>query len=128
MRLLLDSHLLIWATTDPDRLSASVQKMIDDPSNLVWFSTATIWELAIKQQTKRSNLTIDLAVMRETLLANRYQELVVNAQHALAIRTLPLLHRDPFDRLLLAQAIVEGATLLTADKTLAGYPAPVYLI
>jgi len=86
------------------------------------FSVASLWEIAIKQSQGRADFDVDAAVMRSELLSDGYSELPVLGQHATAVSSLPWVHRDPFDRLLVAQAMVEGVTLLTVDATLAGYP------
>ncbi|MEH3116524.1 MAG: type II toxin-antitoxin system VapC family toxin [Methylorubrum populi] len=125
MRLLLDTHLLIWALGAPQRLSNTARQLIDDPAHVPVFSTASIWELAIKQSLARTKGAIDADLVRSTLLRDGYEELVIIGAHAIAVANLPLLHKDPFDRLLLAQATVEGMTLLTADDLLARYPGPI---
>ncbi|MFG5120335.1 type II toxin-antitoxin system VapC family toxin [Methylorubrum sp. POS3] len=125
MRLLLDTHLLVWALGAPHRLSSSARQLIDDPTHQPVFSTASIWELAIKQSLARMPGSIDAAAVRNTLLRDGYKELVVLGAHAVAVASLPPIHKDPFDRLLVAQALVEGLTLLTADGLLARYPGPV---
>jgi PIN domain nuclease of toxin-antitoxin system len=126
VRLLLDTHLLLWATVEPERLSSRAQAMIGDPDNELLFSAASLWEMAIKQSRgPRGDFEIELRPFRYELLKNGYIELAVTADHALATEMLPLLHKDPFDRILLAQSIAEGITLLTGDRTVARYPAPV---
>lgn len=125
MRLLLDTHLLVWALGAPHRLSSAARQMIDDPAHIPMFSTVSIWELAIKQSLTRSKSPIDAAVVRNTLLRDGYEELTVLGTHAVAVASLPLVHKDPFDRLLVAQATVEGITLLTSDGLLARYPGPI---
>ncbi|HEX6441685.1 MAG TPA: type II toxin-antitoxin system VapC family toxin [Stellaceae bacterium] len=125
MRFLLDTHLLLWAAGPSPRLSARARHLINDPENELVVSTASLWEIAIKSGLKRPNFPIDAALFRRNLLNNNYQELPVTGEHAVAVAGLPLLHRDPFDRLLVAQSIVEGITLLTSDPRLAQYSAPV---
>ncbi|QDI82691.1 type II toxin-antitoxin system VapC family toxin [Methylorubrum populi] len=125
MRLLLDTHLLIWALGAPEKLPSSARQVIDDPTHLPAFSTASIWELAIKQSLARSGNPIDAALLRRTLLRDGYEELPVLGIHATAVAGLPLIHKDPFDRLLVAQATVEGITLLTSDAHVARYPGPI---
>ena len=128
MRLLLDTHLLIWLAMFPDRLSEAARTLVDDPRNEPIFSAASIWEAAIKSAQGRADFRIDPRLLYRGLLDNGYTELPVTSQHALNIGTLPAIHKDPFDRLLLAQAIGEGITLLTADAHLAQYPGPVRLV
>ena len=125
MRLLLDTHLLLWAAGPSPRLSAQARRLIDEPDNELVVSAASLWEIAIKSGLRRPNFRIDAALLRRNLLNNSYQELAVTSEHAVAVANLPLLHRDPFDRILVAQSIVEGITLLTSDPLVAQYPAPV---
>jgi len=123
VKLLLDTHLLLWAVGPDERLSATARQLIGDPDNEVWFSTVSIWEVAIKHG--RGRVEVDPRLLRRGLLDNLYCELSVTGEHAVAIANLPLLHRDPFDRMLVAQSLVEGITLLTSDPLVAQYPAPV---
>ena len=125
MRLLLDTHLLLWTVDQHERLSARARRLIGDPENQPVFSAASLWEIAIKHALRRAEFRYDPSVMRNALLENRYEELPVAGQHAVVVASLPSLHRDPFDRLLVAQSIVEGITLLTSDPLVAQYPAPV---
>ena len=125
MKLLLDTHVLIWAAGLPDRLSANARELIADADNELFFSAASLWEIAIKSGLGREDFTVDARLLRRGLLDNGYSELPVASEHAVAIDGLPPIHRDPFDRLLIAQAMVEGITLLTADELVARYPGPV---
>ena len=125
MRLLLDTHLLVWAMGEPERLPAGCASMLEDPSNSLGFSVASLWELVIKQALGRPDFNLEPSLLRQALLTGGWQELPIEASHALAVRQLPPLNRDPFDRLLLAQAQVEGMLLLTADSQLSAYPGPV---
>jgi PIN domain nuclease of toxin-antitoxin system len=125
MKLLLDTQLLLWAAGDPDRLSAAARALIGAPENEVWFSAASVWEIAIKRGLGREDFQVNPRLLRRGLLDNGYRELPVGSEHAVAIDSLPPLHKDPFDRLLVAQARVEGITLLTADASVAQYPGPV---
>jgi PIN domain nuclease of toxin-antitoxin system len=128
MRLLLDTHLLLWAAGQPNRLSPAAVKLINAPANELCFSAANIWEVAIKRGLGRDDFQADPRLLRRGLLDNSYSELPILSDHVVAIDTLPLIHKDPFDRLLVAQAIVEGITLLTADSVVAKYPGPVRMI
>ena len=128
MRLLLDTHLLVWAMGSPERLSAALAAMLQDPANTPFFSVASLWELVIKQGLGKPDFRVEPALLRRALLDGGWQELPVQAHHALAVAALPLLHRDPFDRLLLAQASSDGLLLITADQQLAAYPGPVRLM
>jgi PIN domain nuclease of toxin-antitoxin system len=125
MRLLLDTHLLLWTISQSRRLLTEARELIGDADNELVFSTASIWEVAIKRSRARNDFEVDPRVLRRALLDNLYSELPVTGDHAVAVAGLPLLHRDPFDRMLLAQSIVEGITLLTSDPLVAQYPAPV---
>lgn len=125
MRLLLDTHLLVWAMGEPERLPAGCAAMLEDPCNSVGFSVASLWELVIKQALGRTDFNLEPSLLRQALLSGDWQELPIEASHAQAVRQLPPLHRDPFDRLLIAQAQVEGMLLLTADSQLSRYPGPV---
>jgi PIN domain nuclease of toxin-antitoxin system len=125
MRLLLDTHLLVWAMGEPERLPAGCAAMLEDPSNNLVFSVASLWELVIKQALGRPDFNLEPSLLRQALLSGGWQELPIEASHALAVSQLPPLHRDPFDRLLLAQAQVEGLLLLTADSQLSLYPGPI---
>jgi PIN domain nuclease of toxin-antitoxin system len=125
VRLLLDTHLLLWAAFRRDRLSQAARALILAPENELVFSVVSLWEIAIKAQLGRDDFRVDARLLRRSSLDNSYEELTVTGEHAVAITHLPLLHRDPFDRLLIAQSIVEGITLITADAVVARYPAPV---
>lgn len=125
MKLLLDTHLLLWAAGQPERLSAKAKKLLSDPANELLFSAASLWEIAIKNTLGRPDFRVDPRILRRGLLDNGYTELPVTGQHAVGIDGLPPLHKDPFDRLLLSQALVEGVTLLTRDEELARYAGPV---
>ena len=122
MRLLLDTHLLLWAAGTPKRLSAAARRAIGSPDNSLFFSAASIWEITIKRGLGRADFVVDARLLRRGLLDNGYAELPITSEHALTIETLPQIHKDPFDRLLVAQAIVEGMILLTADASVAQYP------
>ena len=125
MRLLLDTHLLVWAMGEPERLPAGCAAMLEDSNNNLVFSVASLWELVIKQALGRPDFNLEPSLLRQALLGGGWQELPIEASHALAVSHLPPLHRDPFDRLLLAQAQVEGLLLLTADSQLSLYPGPI---
>jgi PIN domain nuclease of toxin-antitoxin system len=128
VRLLLDTQIVLWATLDPRLLSSAAFALMNDRGNSLVFSAVTIWEVAIKFALGRSDFDADPRVLRRALLDNGYAELPITGQHAVTIASLPPLHKDPFDRLLLAQAMSEGITLLTADARLAQYPGPVRLV
>lgn len=125
MKLLLDTHLLLWAAGSPDLLPTSARPLLEDAQNELLFSAASLWEIAIKSGLGRSDFKVDARVLRRGLLDNGYQELVITSEHAVFIDSLLPLHKDPFDRILVAQASVEGITLLTTDSLVAQYPGPV---
>jgi len=125
MRLLLDTHLLLWAAAGAEHLPPSALALMSAPENELIFSVASLWEIVIKRGLGRDDFQVDPRVLRRSLLDNGYQELVIQSEHAVAVDALPHIHRDPFDRLLVAQATVEGFTLLTADVQVAKYPGPV---
>ena len=125
MKLLLDTHVLLWAAGSPDKLSQAARTLLEDPQNELLFSAASLWEIAIKCGLGRSDFQVDVRVLRRGLLDNGYQELPITSVHAVSIDSLPAIHKDPFDRILIAQATIEGITLLTADAVVAQYPGPV---
>jgi PIN domain nuclease of toxin-antitoxin system len=128
MKLLLDTHLLLWAAGQPEQLSVAARKLIDAPQNELIFSSASIWEVVIKRGLKRQDFEVDVRLLRRGLLDNGYIELIINGSHALAVDNLPPIHKDPFDRILIAQSMVEGMLLLTADPVIARYPGSIQLI
>lgn len=128
MRLLIDTHLLIWAAEGIERLSAEAVKLMGDQDNVLVFSAASIWEVAIKQALNRQDFSVDASLLRRGLIESGYEELPIAAAHAIAVADLPGIHNDPFDRMLIAQARTEGLLLLTADRRLASYPGPIQLV
>jgi PIN domain nuclease of toxin-antitoxin system len=128
MKLLLDTHLLLWAAGVPERLSGTARALLEAADNELFFSAASLWEIAIKRGLGRADFQADARLLRRGLLDNGYSELPVASEHAVAIDGLPPIHKDPFDRILVAQATIEGITLLTADSLLAQYPGPVRLV
>jgi PIN domain nuclease of toxin-antitoxin system len=127
MTFLLDTHLLLWAAGNPDRLSPAARDVLSDEENELTFSAASLWEIAIKLGLGRRDFQVDPRRLRRGLLANGYREVPVTGEHALELERLNLNHRDPFDRILICQARVEGSVLLTSDETVASYGAPVRL-
>lgn len=125
MRLLLDTHILIWAMGEPERLGSGLQAFLCDPHHTLCFSVASIWELVIKGAMGRKGFHVEPVLLRRALLDGHYEEVPITSSHVLAVSRLPPLHRDPFDRILLAQAEVEGMLLLTADTVVSRYPGPV---
>jgi PIN domain nuclease of toxin-antitoxin system len=129
MKLLLDTHLLLWAAgtfsgpTSP--MSAAADALIDDEANTLCFSPVSIWEVAIKKAQGRADFQADPHILRKSLFDSGYLELPITSEHAAGVVLLPPIHKDPFDRLLIAQAAVEGVTLLTADAKIAAYHGPI---
>jgi len=125
MKLLLDTHVLLCAAGQPRRLSKAARALIDSDDNELFFSAASLWEIVIKHSLGRDDFKADARLPRRGLLDNGYSELPIASEHAVALESLPPIHRDPFDRILVAQAQVEGITLLTADPKVAQYPGPI---
>ena len=125
MQLLLDTHLLVWAMGEPERLAPALVRLLEDPMNTPVFSVASLWELVIKRGLDRPDFRLEPPLLRQALLEAGWRELPVEAHHVLVVGQLPALHRDPFDRLLLAQAQADGLLLITADQQLAQYPGSV---
>jgi PIN domain nuclease of toxin-antitoxin system len=125
MKFLLDTHLLLWAAAEPRRLSKQARALIDNPDNDLLFSAASLWEVAIKLRLGREDFKVDARLLRRGLLDNGYGELPIISDHVVAIDSLPPIHKDPFDRILVAQATVEGVTLLTVDSVVSQYPGPI---
>lgn len=121
MNLLLDTHLLLWAAGQPEKLPAQAQALLLDPAHQLVFSSASLWEITIKQGLGRPDFNVDPRRLWRLLLANGYRELPITSEHTLAVNDLPPLHKDPFDRILVAQARVEGLVLLTVDAVVEGY-------
>lgn len=128
MILLLDTHLLLWAVDDPARLSSDARAFLDDPSFSLMFSAASIWETAIKSALGKPDFHVKPDRLRDGLKQNGYDELTIKSAHAVAVTQLPTIHKDPFDRILIAQASIEKITLLTADSTVANYPGPIRMV
>jgi PIN domain nuclease of toxin-antitoxin system len=125
--LLLDTHIILWAAFAPRRLPPQAQILLADEKNSLTFSVVSLWEIAIKRGLGRADFTVDPRRLRRGLLDNGYDELPVAGPHILALDSLPHVHRDPFNRLLVAQATAEGITLVTADPLVGRYPGPIEL-
>ncbi len=121
MNLLLDTHLLLWAASEPERISEKARALLIDPANQLIFSAASLWEITIKNSLERPDFKVDARRLWRMLLVNGYRELAVTSEHTIAVNELPPIHKDPFDRILVAQARVESLLLLTADKMVAKY-------
>ena len=127
MRILLDTHYLIWAINQPDRLPPAVSETLQNASSDICFSAASIWEIAIKYGLKRPDFQTSPNQVSQAAKRIGFEPLAVTADDAAAVSALPLHHRDPFDRLLVAQALNQPARLLTADPLLARYSDLVWL-
>jgi PIN domain nuclease of toxin-antitoxin system len=125
MNLLVDTHLLLWAAGEPQKLSRTARHVLEDANAQLWFSVASLWEVAIKHQLGREDFHAAPRRLRRGLIDHGWRELAVLSEHAVAIEDLPPIHKDPFDRMLLAQAQVEGLILLTSDEIVAQYTGPV---
>lgn len=121
MKLLLDTHLLLWAAGEPSRLSKEARSLISDPDNELLFSAASLWEVSIKCGLGRKDFKADPRILRRGLLDNGYGEIPIHSDHVVVLDTLPAIHRDPFDRILVAQAVAEGIELVTTDSQLVQY-------
>ena len=121
MRLLLDTHLLLWAAANSKRLPGEARALLEDSGNDAYYSAASIWEIAIKSSLRRTDFRIDIDALLAVLPKMGLTELPVGAAHAASVAKLPPIHRDPFDRLLIAQSIAEPLTLLTNDALLTRY-------
>ncbi|MDR1519716.1 MAG: type II toxin-antitoxin system VapC family toxin [Planctomycetota bacterium] len=128
MRPLLDAQTLIRAAAQPESLPKKAMRLIGDLENELFFSPASLWEAAIKNGPSKPNFNFDARILRRGLLDNGYQELTISSPHAVGVSDLPNIHKDPFDRLLLAQAKAEGILLLTSDNILSEYPVPIEFI
>ncbi|WP_396593772.1 type II toxin-antitoxin system VapC family toxin [Brevundimonas sp. R86498] len=125
MKLLLDTQIVLWTAAEPDKLPTAARDFLADPDNDIAFSVVNLWETAIKRALNRPGFQINPRRLRERLIATGFIELAVTGEHALAVEHLPPIHRDPFDRILVAQAMTEGLVLLTSDRLLDGYPGDI---
>lgn len=128
MKLLLDTHILLWTAGQPEKFTESTRNLLTTPENMLFFSAASIWEIVIKLGLGRKDFKVDPYRLRKMLVLHGYTELSVTAEHALRVDTLPQLHKDPFDRLLLAQARAEGMLLLTGDASIVQYKESVLAV
>ncbi|MDR3538292.1 MAG: type II toxin-antitoxin system VapC family toxin [Acetobacteraceae bacterium] len=124
----MDTHLLLWAAGNSERLPAVARSLLSDAGNDLLFSAASLWEVAIKSGLGRDDFRADPRLLRRGLLDAGYAEIPITGDHAVAVHGLPPIHKDPFDRILIAQAIAEGLTLLTTDPFVAQYSAPIRLV
>ena len=121
MKYILDTHILLWAASGSKKLSLAAKKIINNTNNQLFFSVASIWEVAIKQGLARDDFHIDARLLRRALIDNGYSELPILSEHVVEVNTLPMIHKDPFDRILIAQSMVEGIILMTADESVCQY-------
>jgi len=128
VRYLLDTHLLLWAASEPERLSPIARTIITDEDSQLWFSVASLWEVVIKASLGRTDFDVDAQLFRRGLLESDFAELDITGSHVIAVSDLSPLHKDPFDRILLAQARTEAMILLTADSALANYPGDIEMV
>ena len=127
MSFLFDTHLLLWAAAEPDRLPKLARDILTNPKHRVAFSPASIWEVAIKTSLGRPDFQVDAKRLHRGLLAAGYRDIGITSAHTAAVADLPPVHKDPFDRLLVAQAKLEGLTLITSDPLVARYPGDIRL-
>ena len=125
MKFLVDTNIAIWALFDDPLLSQTARHILNNAENDIQFSVCNIWEIAIKRGLKKLGFEHDPRLIRRCLIDNGYEELLIQSKHVVEVDSLPLIHKDPFDRLLIAQAMVEGIILLTADAVIAQYPGPI---
>jgi PIN domain nuclease of toxin-antitoxin system len=125
LTVLVDTHLLLWAAGEPAKLPAEARALLLEPGHELWFSAASLWEVSIKHRLGRDDFRIEPRRLRRGLIENGWRELTMTSEHAIAAGELPALHKNPFDRMMIAQAQVEGVTLLTSDDVVARYPGPV---
>lgn len=128
MKLLLDTHILLWAAAQPEKLSPPARTLLNAPDNTLFFSAASIWEIVIKKGLERRDFKVNPRRLRRLLIAHGYTELLITGEHVLAVEILPLLHKDPFDRLLVAQARTEGMLLVTVDASVSQYQESVLMV
>jgi len=126
MNLLLDTHILLWAAAG--ELPHEAARYIEDVNNTLFFSPASIWEVVIKNGLGRKDFFVDPSLLYRGLVNAGYNELAITGKHTLLVSNLPLLHKDPFDRLLIAQSASEGILFLTADEMVAQYPGSIIFV
>ena len=125
MSFLVDTHVLLWAAGVPDRLPADARTLIENPATELIYRVASLWEVAIKNGLGRADFSVDPSLLRRGMLENGSTELAVTGAHAVVVHGLPPIYKDPFDRLVVAQALIEGVTLVTADEAVGRYPGPI---
>jgi PIN domain nuclease of toxin-antitoxin system len=128
VRLLADTHILLWAIINPAKLPREARELLLDPEYEPFFSSASIWEIGIKSASRLRRFDVDVSDLHQALLESGYREVPILSTHGIAASALPLLHKDPFDRILIAQATVENILLITADAVISKYPGPIKLV
>ena len=121
MRFLFDTHILLWGAIEPEKLSEAALAIFEEEENELVFSAVSIWEIAIKAGRRRRDFEVEAAAFRHALIDNGYIELPMTGFHAMAVTGLPPIHRDPFDRMIIAQALLDDLTLVSADRTFRSY-------
>lgn len=121
MNYLLDTHILLWILVDPEKVPGPTRRLVEDRGNRVWFSAASIWEIAIKHSLEKADFTVAPGTIWRAARETGLEELAVTAEHSIGVDSLPWLHRDPFDRLLVAQARATGMKLLSVDPKVNAY-------
>jgi len=127
MKLLLDTHILLRAAGDPEKLPIKIRGLIEDEENTLFFSAASLWEIVIKNGLGRNDFQIEPRMFRSALMDNGYLEVPITSEHVLFVHDLPPLHKDPFDRILVAQSSIEGMALLTVDQAVIDYGGTVMI-
>jgi PIN domain nuclease of toxin-antitoxin system len=125
VKFLLDTEFVLWVPIDDRRIGGQAREILTDSANQLVFSVSSIWEIAIKKALRRQDFQFDPREIRRLLIENGYEELTLQSRHVVAVDSMAPIHKDPFDRILIAQAMVEGITLLTADPVIARYPGPI---
>ena len=125
MKFLLDTHFVIWLPIGGRGVSGIARALLNNSANEFVFSAASLWEIALKRARYGAEFAFDPREVRRQMLENGFEELPIEGRHVVAVDSLPAIHKDPFDRLLIAQAVAEGITLLTVDATVARYPGPI---
>ena len=127
-RFLVDTQLLLWNVYGSRKLPARVARLFRDGRHEFFYSPASLWEIAMKAARGRDDFKADVGAIRDALEGNGFHELPIAAQHAVAVASLPAVHADPFDRMLVAQAMVEPMALVTTDARLAAYPGAIEVV
>lgn len=127
MKFLVDTHILLWAASAPQKIPPRMLKLIADERNTLFFSAASLWEIVIKNSLGREDFQVDPRIFRSSLVDNGYVEMPITSEHVLFVHDLPPLHKDPFDRILVAQSSIEGMAILTVDQAVIDYGGTVIL-